>query len=225
MKILVIEDDHRIATSLQKGLNQEGFNTDISFNGDDGLDQASTIDYDLIILDLMLPGVSGLDICKKLRDLDIHTPIIMLTAKSQLNDKLLGFKVGADDYLTKPFSFDELLARINSLTKRSHSTESHILQCGELTMNTKNYQVRRNGQNIDLTSREYSLLEYLLRHHGQILTKEQIISYVWEYDSDILPNTVEVFIKKLRKKIDSAFPEKESMIETVRGFGYRLMPR
>lgn len=221
MKVLIIEDDHRIATTIQKGLIQEGFTADTCFNGDDGLDQAGTIDYDVIILDLMLPDISGLDICKSLREQDIHTPILMLTAKTQLADKLIGFKVGADDYLTKPFAFEELLARINSLAKRRHSNTS-VLQLGDLTMNTKTFEVRRNGVDISLTSREFSLLEYFLRHQNQILTKEQIIGYVWDYDSDILPNTVEVYIKKLRQKIDLAFSDRIPMLETVRGFGYRL---
>jgi len=222
MKILIVEDDHRIATSIQKGLSQEGFIADIAFNGDDGLDQAGIVDYDVIILDLMVPGTNGLDVCKKLRDSDNHTPIIMLTAKSSLSDKLLGFKVGADDYLSKPFAFEELLARIKSLSNRAHQQSTSVLQAGDLTMNTKTWQVRRNGVDISLTSREFNLLEYFMRHPNQILTKEQIIGYVWDYDSDVLPNTVEVYIKKLRQKVDLAFSDRKSLIETVRGFGYRL---
>lgn len=222
MRILIVEDDHRIASSIQKGLSQEGFSVDIVFNGDDGLDQATLIDYDVIVLDLMLPGISGLEVCKQLREQDVHTPVLMLTAKSQLTDKLLGFKVGADDYLTKPFAFEELLARINSLSKKNTKNNYSVLQLDDLTMNTKTFEVRRNGVDISLTSREFTLLEYFLRHPKQILTKEQIIGYVWDYESNILPNTVEVYIKKLRQKIDQSLPDRKPLLETIRGFGYRL---
>ncbi len=222
MKVLVVEDEHRIATSISKGLNAEGFVVDLAYTGDDGLDLASTVDYDVIILDLMLPGISGLEVCKSLRDQEIYTPILILTAKSNLADKLTGFKAGADDYLGKPFAFEELLARVNSLSKRAHQKSITVLQVGDLTMNTKTWQVRRNGLDISLTSKEFSLLEYFIRHPNQILTKEQIIGYVWNYDSDILPNTVEVYIKKLRQKIDIAFSDRKPLIETVRGFGYKL---
>lgn len=222
MKVLIVEDEHRIATAIQKGLVQEGYQADVSFSGTDGLDMASTIDYDVIILDLMLPGMDGLTVCKTLREQDIHTPILMLTAKSQLSDKLIGFQVGADDYLTKPFAFEELLARLKSLTRRPSPATPSLVKVDDLTLNTKTYEVRRNGQDITLTQREYRLLEYLVRHARQILTKEQIISYVWEYDSDILPNTVEVYIKKLRNKIDLPFPDSASLLTTIRGFGYRL---
>lgn len=222
MKVLVVEDEHRIATSISKGLNEEGFVVDLAYTGDDGLDLASTVDYDVIILDLMLPGISGLEVCKSLRDQEIYTPILILTAKSNLADKLTGFNAGADDYLGKPFAFEELLARVNSLSKRAHPKSITVLQVGDLTMNTKTWQVRRNGLDISLTSKEFSLLEYFMRHPNQILTKEQIIGYVWNYDSDILPNTVEVYIKKLRQKIDIAFSDRKPLIETVRGFGYKL---
>ena len=222
MKVLIVEDEHRIATSIQKRLIGEGVVADIAYSGDDGLDLASTVDYDVIILDLMLPGMSGLDVCKSLRDQEIYTPILMLTAKSSLSDKLDGFKAGADDYLGKPFAFEELLARVNSLSKRTHPQSNAVLQSGDLTMNTKTWQVRRNGIDISLTSKEFSLLEYFMRHPNQILTKDQIIGYVWNYDSDILPNTVEVYVKKLRQKIDQAFSDRKPLIETVRGFGYRL---
>lgn len=222
MKILVVEDEHRLAVSIQKGLEQENFSVDVAFNGEDGLDQASTVDYDVLILDLMLPGLNGLEICKQLRDQDIHTPILMLTAKSQLQDKLLGFKVGADDYLSKPFAFEELLARVKSLSKRGSSKSESVLQISDLTLNNKSFAVSRSGQEISLTSKEFVLLEYLLRHQNQILTKEQIISYVWDYDSNVLPNTIEVYIKKLRNKIDLPFPKSKQLIHTIRGFGYKL---
>lgn len=222
MKILVVEDEHRLATSIQKGLSQEGYQVDLAFNGDDGLDMATSINHDVIVLDLMLPGIGGLEICKSLRESDIHTPIIMLTAKGQLSDKLLGFQVGADDYLTKPFAFEELLARINSLSKRPPKTSSLVIEVADLTINTKTFEVRRAGQDISLTSREYRLLEYLAKNQNQILTKEQIISYVWEYDSEVLPNIVEVYVKKLRNKIDLPFFTQSPLLQTVRGFGYKL---
>lgn len=222
MKVLIIEDEHRIATSIQKGLIQEGYQADISFNGTDGLDMASSVDYDVIVLDLMLPGMDGFAVCKSLREQNIHTPILMLTAKSQLSDKLLGFQTGVDDYLTKPFAFEELLARLKSLNKRPSPATPSIIDIDGLVLNTKTYQVRRDSQNISLTQHEYRLLEYFIRNAHQILTKEQIISYVWEYDSDILPNTVEVYVKKLRNKIDLPFPESTPLLTTIRGFGYRL---
>lgn len=222
MKILVVEDEHRIATSLKKGLEQEGYLVDLAFNGDDGLDQANSIDYDCIILDLMLPGTDGIAICKELRKADIHTPIIMLTARGQLSDKLRGFEAGADDYLPKPFAFDELLARVKSQTRKNNKHNDSVIEVEDLVINTKLREVRRGAENISLSAREYSLLEYLSLHQRHTLTKEQIIGYVWEYDSDILPNTVEVYIKKLRQKIDLPFPDKAPLIHTVRGFGYKL---
>jgi DNA-binding response OmpR family regulator len=166
--------------------------------------------------------MDGATICKNLREEDIHTPIIMLTAKSQLQDKVSGLNSGADDYLTKPFAFEELLARIRALTRRPKKTLSSSLTLGPLSLNTTTFEVKRSGTIIQLSSKEFSLLEYLLRHAKSVVTKDQIISHVWDYEADILPNTVEVYIKNLRGKIDVPFPNEKPLIQTIRGFGYKL---
>lgn len=222
MRLLVVEDEHRIANSLKKGLEQEHFAVDLAYDGLDGYDLALSEEYDTIILDLMLPGKSGLDICREIRNHSIHTPVLILTAKSQVEDKVLGLDCGADDYLTKPFSFDELLARIRALSRRPQKTLDNVLRVADLTLDTKNFFVTRGGHQISLSGKEFSLLEFLLRHPHQIIKKERIIGHVWDYDSNILPNTVEVYIKNLRRKIDDPFKDKKPLINTVRGFGYRL---
>ncbi len=222
MRILVVEDEHLIANSIKKGLEQERYAVDVAYSGDAGFDLASTEDYDLLILDLMLPGMDGLSICRELRKKGIHTPILILTARGQTSDKVQGLDSGADDYLTKPFSFEEFLARIRALSRRPKTAIDSVLTVNDLTLDTKTYQVERARQNINLSSKEFSLLEYLMRHAGKILTKEQIIGHVWNYDADILPNTVEVYIRNLRQKIDLPFPNQKSLIATVRGFGYKI---
>lgn len=222
MKILVIEDEHRIANTIKKGLEQEHFTVDLAYEGNVGFDLASTEDYDVIILDRMLPGMDGLTICKQLRQDGIHTPVLMLTAKGQIQDKVEGLDSGADDYLTKPFSFEELLARIHALHRRPRQIVPDTLLVGDLVVNTREYTVKRADKAIQLSNREFSLLEYLMRHANRIVTKDQIISHVWDYDSDVLPNTVEVYIKNLRSKIDYPFGESKSLIHTVRGFGYKI---
>lgn len=222
MRILVVEDEHKVANSLKKGLEQESFAVDVAFTGNDGFDLAATEDYDLIILDLLLPGMSGVEICKKLREQGKHVPVLMLTAKGQLADKVEGLNAGADDYLVKPFAFEELLARVRALIRRPSNFAGNVLCLEDLSLDTVTYEVKRAGKPIQLSGKEFSLLEYLLRHPNHILTKEQIIGHVWDYEADILPNTVEVYIGYLRNKIDRPFPEKHSLIQTVRGFGYKL---
>ena len=222
MKVLIVEDEHRIANSIKKGLEQEKYAVDLVYTGTDGYDLASTEDYDLIILDLMLPGMDGLSICRQLRKNDIHTPIIILTAKGQTRDKVEGLDSGADDYLTKPFSFEELLARIRALGRRPKNSLNTILTVDGLELDTRNFEVKRNGIKIQVTSKEFSLLEYLLRHARQTLSKDQIISHVWDYEADILPNTVEVYIGNLRRKIDFPFTNSKPLIHTIRGFGYKI---
>lgn len=222
MRILVIEDEHRIAASIKKGLEQEHFAVDLAYDGNDGLDLAETENYDLIILDLMLPGMDGLQICRSLRAQKIHTPIIILTARGQVQDKVKGLDAGADDYLTKPFSFEELVARIRALSRRPRESLSNLLVVDDLTLNTTNFEVKRGEEKIALTGKEFALLEYLMRHANQILTKDQIIDHVWDYEADILPNTVEVYIRNLRNKIDLPFKNKKPLIRTVRGFGYKI---
>ena len=222
MRILLVEDEHRIANTIKRGLEQEKYAVDVAYDGDTGLDLAFGEDYDLLILDRMLPGMDGLEICRQLREKNIHTPILLLTAKSQIQDKVEGLDSGADDYLTKPFSFEELLARIRALIRRPKKTLDVVLKIADLSLNTKTYQVIRDEKNIQLSTKEFSMLEYLMRHAQTTVTKEQIIQHVWDYDADILPNTVEVNIKNLRKKIDQPFPDHPPLIQTVRGFGYKI---
>lgn len=222
MRILIIEDEHKIANSIRKGLEQESYAVDVTYTGNDGYDLASTEEYDLIVLDRLLPGMDGLNICKKLREIQIHTPILLLTAKGQINDKVEGLDAGADDYLVKPFAFEELLARIRALTRRPKNNLGAILKVSDLSLNTLTFEVRRSGKLIQLSSREFALLEYLMRHAKQVLTKDKIIGHVWNYDADILPNTVEVYIGYLRNKIDKSLNNKQVLIHTVRGFGYKI---
>ncbi len=222
MRILVIEDEHRIANSIQKGLIQERYAVDISYEGKDGYDKASVEEYDCIILDLMLPGMNGLEILRTLRTEGNHTPILILTAKGQTGDKVSGLNTGADDYLTKPFSFEELLARIRALIRRPKTSIGTILTVGDLMLNTQTYEVSFKGNAVQLSGKEYALLEYMMRNTGRILTKEQLIAHVWNYDADILPNTVEVYMKNLRSKIGIYTTGKAPLIQTIRGFGYKI---
>ena len=222
MRILVVEDEHRIANSIKKGLEQERYAVDVAYTGSDGFDLASTEDYDGIILDVLLPEMNGIEICKELRKNKIHVPILMLTAKGQTQDKVEGLNAGADDYMTKPFSFDELLARVRALTRRQGSVINTTLTVNDLSLDTKQYLVKRGKNIIKLSSKEFSLLEYLISHKNTIVTKDQIISHVWDYDADILPNTVEVYMKNLRSKVDKPFMDKKPLIQTIRGFGYRI---
>jgi DNA-binding response OmpR family regulator len=175
MKLLVVEDEHKIAQSIKKGMEQESMVVDVAYDGEEGYDQAVSGDYDAIILDMMLPSMDGMTFCANLRKERIHTPILILTAKGQLTDKINGLDAGADDYLTKPFAFEELLARVRAITRRPHGYEDSLLLVADLSMNTTTYEVKRSGKTIKLSSREYSLLEYLLRHPNQIVTKDQIM--------------------------------------------------
>jgi DNA-binding response OmpR family regulator len=222
MRILIVEDDRKIANAVKKGLEQESFACDVSYDGKDGLGQARTIDYDLIVLDRMLPEMDGVDICRILREKKMKTPILMLTAKDRISDRVEGLNAGADDYLVKPFAFIELLARVRALLRRPSEIVENVLKVGDLMLNTHTFEVRRGDKAIELTSKEFALLEYLLRNPGRILTKDNIIAHVWDYDADILPNTVEVYIGYLRNKIDKPFPKNPEIIQTVRGFGYKL---
>jgi DNA-binding response OmpR family regulator len=222
MRILIIEDEHRIATSLQKGLTQENYAVDVAFDGTTGLDLAVTENYDLYIIDLMLPEINGLQICQEIRKNKIHSPILILTAKSQVEDKVKGLDNGADDYLTKPFSFEELLARIRALCRRPKEIVSEILTCSNLSLDTKTFEVKRNKENINLSNREFMLLQYLLKNKGKIVSKQQIIDHLWNYEADILPNTIEVYIRNLRQKIDLPFNKEKPLIKTMRGFGYKI---
>jgi len=222
MRILVVEDEHKIAAAIKKGLEQEKYAVDLAYTGSEGFDLATTEAYDCILLDVLIPEMDGVTVCRKLRAQNIHTPVLMLTALGQTEDKVTGLDSGADDYLTKPFSFEELLARIRALARRPKTALGSTLDVSGLTLNNQSYEVKRDGTTIMLSSKEFSFLEYLMRHAGMVLTKDQIISHVWDYDADILPNTIEVYIKNLRNKIDVPFPEKEPLIRTIRGFGYKM---
>ena len=222
MRILIIEDDHKIANAIKKGLEQESYAVDVSYDGQDGYGQANTIDYDLIVLDRMLPQINGLQICRALREQKNKTPILMLTARDKVSDKVEGLNAGADDYLAKPFSFEELLARIRALLRRPQEFVNNLLTVADLTLDCVTFEVKRNARSINLSSKEFALLEYLIRNPNRILTKDNIISHVWDYDADILPNTVEVYIGYLRNKIDKIFENEPPLIHTIRGFGYKL---
>ena len=222
MRILVVEDEHKIANSIKRGLELESFAVDVSFDGVEGFDMASSEEYDVIVLDLLLPGMDGITLCRKLRTDGNHVPILILTAKGQLDDKVEGLNSGADDYLVKPFAFAELVARIKALARRPKKGLGTRLVVDDLSLDTLTYEVKRKDKKITLSRKEFALLEYLMRHHGKVVTKDAIIQNVWDYDADILPNTVEVFIGYLRNKIDRKFSGEKSLIKTVRGFGYRI---
>lgn len=223
MRILVVEDEHKIANAIRKGLQQESFAVDVVYDADDGLASARADEYDVIILDRMLPGgLDGIGVCKALREEGNHTPILMLTAKGAIRDRVVGLDAGADDYLVKPFAFEELLARVRALLRRPQDSLGVTLEVGDLTLDTATYDVRRSGTIIELSQREFALLEYLMRNKGRTLSKEMIIQHVWSYDADVLFNTVEVYIGYLRNKIDRPFRDSPQLLKTVRGFGYKL---
>lgn len=221
MRLLIIEDEHKIANALKKALQRESYAVDVCYDGDEGYAMASTEPYDAMIIDRMIPGeYDGLAIVRELRKTGNHTPILLLTALGSVGDKTKGLDTGADDYLVKPFALEELSARIRALVRRPQTTEATVLTIDNLTLDTTTFEVTRGGKPITLTQKEYALLEYLMRNPSRPLSKETIISHVWDYDADILPNTVEAYIKYLRKKIDKK-PQKP-LIHTVRGFGYKL---
>ena len=221
MRILIVEDEPKIGQALKKGLQQEQYAVDLVAEGKEGLAMALSEPYDLIILDRMLPGVQdGLEVCKEIRRKGLQLPVLVLTAKTQINDRVAGLEGGADDYLGKPFAFEELLARVRALLRRPERRLDTSLQVGDLTLDSSSFSVERAGKQITLSSKEFALLEYLLRNTGRTVTKEMIIAHVWDYDANVLPNTVEVYIGYLRNKIERPF--KRTFIATIRGFGYRV---
>jgi DNA-binding response OmpR family regulator len=221
MRVLIVEDEHKIARALKKALEQENHAVDVAYDGDEGYAMATTEPYDIAIIDRMIPGeYDGLAIVKAMREAKVHTPVLFLSALGSIGERTAGLDAGADDYLVKPFALEELLARVRALLRRPTEQQSTVLSAGDLTLNTVTYTVERAGKSIQLTSKEFALLEYMLRNQGRPLSKDVIISHVWDYDADILPNTVEVYIKYLRNKIDAPF--KSPLIHTARGFGYRL---
>ena len=220
MRILLVEDDVAIARSLKEGLEDEAYAVDVAYDGDEGYRTATADDYDVIILDVMLPEMNGYEVCRALCKDGNQTPILMLTARDAERDIIEGLDMGADDYLAKPFSFEVLLARLRALLRRPNEKLEEILRVGDLTLDPSLKKVIRANQEISLTAREYGVLEYLMRNADKVLSKEQIISHVWDFDADVLPNNVELFIMFLRRKIDKPFDSK--LIHTVPGFGYKL---
>ncbi len=220
MRILLIEDEKRIANFVHRGLKEEHYTVDVAYDGEQGLFLAEINPYDLIILDIMLPGKNGIAICKELRNKKISSPILVLTARNSVKDKVSGLDAGVDDYLTKPFAFDELLARVRALLRRQRTDKTSLLKVADLELNQLSHKVNRADKEIPLTSKEYALLEYLLLHSNQIVTRTMISEHVWKEDFDSFTNVIDVYIKYLRDKIDKDF--KKQLIHTVRGTGYIL---
>jgi two-component system copper resistance phosphate regulon response regulator CusR len=220
MRLLVIEDEKKVARFIKKGLEEEGYAVDLASDGEEGL--ARTLDqvHDLIILDIALPKIDGLQVLKKLRERKVPTPVLLLTVRATIEDKVLGLDSGADDYLTKPFAFQELLARIRALLRRKAEVGPPLLRVEDLVLDPARHLVTRGGERIDLTSKEFALLEYLLRNAGRVLTRAMISEHVWNYDFDTETNVIDVYVNYLRRKIDSRGEKK--LIHTVRGSGYVL---
>jgi DNA-binding response OmpR family regulator len=222
MHILVVEDEKRLAFLLRRVLLEERHTVDLAHDGHAGLDLAESGTYDVVVLDVMLPGIDGIEICRQMRADGVMSPVLMLTARGAVEDRVVGLNVGADDYLTKPFAMEELLARINSLLRRRDRSfeATPQLTIGDLTLDLVRHEARRAGRVIELTAKEFALLEYLMRHPGQALTRTQIIDAVWRYDLEALSNVVDIYIHYLRDKIDTGFSR--SLIKTVRGMGYKI---
>lgn len=220
MRILVVEDEKKVAAFIKRGLKEQSYAVDVSLDGAEGLEQALSNDYDLIILDLMLPKMSGLDLLRKLRKERAETPVIILTAKGSVESRIEGLDSGSDDYLVKPFAFGELLARIRVLLRRSRADTSKILKCRDLTLDLLTHKAHRSGRPIDLTAKEYALLEYFMRHSHQVLTRTMIAQHVWGMDFDTFTNTIDVYVARLRSKINEG--SAMEFIHTIRGMGYKL---
>jgi two-component system, OmpR family, response regulator len=219
MRVLVVEDDEKIASFVIKGLKQNGYAVDHASDGEHGLDLATAINYDLLVLDLMLPKLDGLSVLRRLRQEKIRTPVLILSARANVDDRVRGLQAGGDDYLTKPFAFSELLARVQALIRRANqAVEETQLSVADLSLNVITREVTRSGQRIELHPREYSLLEFLLRHAGRPVTKTMILENIWDFHFDPQTNVVDVLIHRLRAKIDKNFPLK--LIQTIRGVGY-----
>lgn len=223
MRVLVVEDEERIAAFIEAGLTEAGYAVDVAHAGDEALDWTSVVEYDLIVLDVMLPGRDGFEVASILRKRRVSTPILMLTARDAIDDRIRGLDSGADDYLIKPFAFGELLARLRALSRREPVVTSSVLQVADLTLDTTTRQATRQGVPIDLTTKEFSLLAYLMRHPNQVMTRTMIAKHVWNYDFDAVTNVIDVHIRYLRRKIDEPFDTK--LIQTVRGAGYRITDR
>ncbi len=220
MRVLVVEDEVKIADSIKRGLETQKYAVDVVYNGEAGLAMALSEPYDLVILDRMLPGIDGLSILQKIRNKDIQVPILFLTAKDTVLDRATGLNMGGDDYLTKPFAFVELIARVRALLRRPKNAKSTVLSCDDLSLDAQKSEVRRGDKLINLSQKEFALLEYLMQNPNRPISKDTLIAHVWDYDADILPNTVEVYVGYLRNKIDKPFKNSKQLIRTRRGFGY-----
>lgn len=220
MEVLLVEDDIRVARLVERALAESGHRVDVRYDGLTGLSDGESGRYDLIVLDIMLPRIDGLEVCRRLRQRQVRTPILMLTARDTVTDRVRGLDAGADDYLVKPFALEEFLARIRVFERRTSDGEDERLQVGDLTLDTARHEVRRAGLAIELTATEFQLLAYLMRAPGRVLTKDQIMDHVWGYDSEATSNVVEIYVHYLRDKIDRGFPR--PLIRTVRGVGYTI---
>jgi DNA-binding response OmpR family regulator len=220
VRVLLIEDNRRLSDSLRVTLEEDGYAVDVAYDGMDGEEMGLVPSYDILILDIMLPGKDGLEVCRELRDHHITTPILMLTARDALDDRVLGLDSGADDYLVKPFEVDELRARLRALLRRDSSSKTGVLQVADLILDPAAHTVQRAGRSIELTAKEFSLLEYFLRHPNHLVTREKVEEHLWSYDHVIASNVVDVYVRRLRNKIDD--PSEVKLLETLRGAGYRL---
>jgi DNA-binding response OmpR family regulator len=221
MRLLVVEDERRLAELIARRFRSEHYEVDLAYDGDDGLVRARSGGYDAIVLDRMLPGIDGIEICRRLRCAKVETPILMLTARRELQERVEGLDAGADDYLGKPFAFSELLARVRALTRRAERPLlPNVLQIADLSLDMQRHRVELAGAEVELSPREFALLEYLMRNAGQVVTREQILDRVWGYDAEPEGNVIDLYIHYLRRKLDVARPE--PLIKTVRGVGYMI---
>jgi DNA-binding response OmpR family regulator len=220
MRILIVEDERRLCSIVKRGLLEEGYAVDAAHEGEEGEYMAESTPYDLVILDIMLPGKNGIEICRDLRSKKINTPILMLTARDAVEDRIKGLDAGADDYLVKPFAFNELLARIRALLRRTGSSKSPKLELRDLVMDTLTREVWRGQRVIELTSKEYTILEYFMRHPNLVVTRTMLEEHAWDYEFESTSNIIDVYIQRIRSKIDEA--DQDSLIQTVRGAGYRM---
>jgi DNA-binding response OmpR family regulator len=220
VRVLLIEDNRRLSDSLRITLEEDGYAVDAAYDGIDGEEMGLIPSYDIIILDIMLPGKNGFEVCRELRDRRISTPILMLTARDALDDRVLGLDSGADDYLVKPFELEELRARIRALFRRDSTSKSGVLKVADLSLDPAAHTVQRAGKTIQLTAKEFSLLEYFMRHPNHLVTREKVEEHLWSYDHVIASNVVDVYVRRLRTKIDD--PSGIKLFETLRGAGYRL---
>ena len=222
MRILIVEDEHRLANIIKRGLGEDGFAVDVAYDGAEGkyLAELNAKEYDAIVLDLNIPKIDGLTLCKCLRENKIEVPILILTAMDSVEDKVRGLDLGADDYMTKPFAFSELRSRLNAIVRRRQADSSPILKVADLELDPAKHEVKRAGKMVSLSPKEFAILEFLMRNHGNVVTRTKLIEHVWDYNFDSLSNVVDVFVAAVRKKIDKS--SKKKLIHTIHGVGYKL---